>query len=52
MEQWTKTWINGAEGMYRASRKLQGPLEHDVTTGGIGGMMGGGITRRYRELCV
>ena len=42
--------INGVKGMYGASRRCHEPLEHDVNTGGIGGMRGGGITRRYREL--
>lgn len=44
--------INGVEGMYRAARRRQGPLEEDVNTGGIGGMRGDSITRRYRETCM
>ena len=47
----TKIRINGVEGMYRAPRKRQRPLEHNVNTGRIGDMRGGGITRRYREIC-
>ena len=47
----TKMMINGVEGMYGATRRCHGPLEHDVNTGGIGGMRGGGITRQYRKIC-
>ena len=44
--------INGAEGIYRASRRPPQALEHDMNTGGIGGTRGGGITRPYREICM
>ena len=44
--------INGAEGIYGASRRPLWALEHDVITGGIGGIRGGGITRLYREICM
>ena len=44
--------INGAEGIYGASRRGPRALEHDVNTGGIGGIRGGGITRPYREICM
>ena len=49
---WTKIRINGAEGMYGAPRRRHGPLEHEVNTGGLGGMRGAGITRWYREICM
>ena len=42
--------INGAEGIYGASRGPSPALEHDVNTGGLGGIRGGGITRPYREI--
>ena len=42
--------INGAEGIYGASRRPPRALEHDVNTGGIGGIRRGGITRTYREI--
>ena len=44
--------INGAEGIYGASRRPPRALEHDVNTGGIGGIRGGGITRPYWEICM
>ena len=44
--------INGAEGIYGASRRPPRSCEHDVNTGGIVGIRGGGITRLYREICM
>ena len=44
--------IYGAEGIYGASRMPPRALKHDVNTGGIGWIRGGGITRPYREICM
>ena len=44
--------INSAEGIYGASIRPPRALEHDVNTGEIGGIRGGGITRPYREICM
>ena len=44
--------INGAEGIYGASRRPPQALEPDVNTRVIRVIRGGGITRPYREVCM